>query len=35
MKEDLVYLLHIAEAITDIQSYVSGGKDAFYSNKMI
>jgi uncharacterized protein with HEPN domain len=35
MKEDFFYLLHIAEAITDIQSYVSGGKDAFYSNKMV
>ena len=35
MKEDCIYLLHIAEAIADIQNYVAGGKDAFYSNKMI
>lgn len=35
MKDDRVYLLHIADAIEDIQNYVSDGKDAFYSNKMI
>lgn len=35
MKDDCFYLHHIAEAISDIQSYVSGGIDAFYSNKMI
>lgn len=35
MKEDRIYLLHIAEAITDVQNYVSGGKDAFFLNKMI
>jgi len=35
MKEDFVYLLHIAEAITDIQSYVSGGKDKRISEVLI
>lgn len=35
MKEDSVYLLHVTEAIADILNYVSGGKDEFYSNKMI
>jgi uncharacterized protein with HEPN domain len=35
MKDDRVYLLHIADAIGDIQNYVSDGKDTFYSNKMI
>jgi uncharacterized protein with HEPN domain len=35
MKEDRIYLLHIAEAIADIQNYVSGGKITFYSTKMI
>jgi uncharacterized protein with HEPN domain len=35
MKGDRVYLLHIAESISDIQHYVSSGKESFYSNKMI
>ena len=30
-----MYLLHIAEAISDIQGYVSTGKDDFFSKKMI
>jgi len=29
MKEDRVYLLHIAEAIATIQDYVSTGRDDF------
>lgn len=33
MKGDRVYLLHIEEAIANIQEYVSGGKDAFFSKK--
>jgi len=35
LKEDRVYLLHIAESISDIQQYVAGGKNSFYANKMI
>lgn len=35
MKDDRVYLLHIEEAIANIQDYVSAGKDAFFQKKMI
>lgn len=35
MKEDHVYLRHIAEAITTIQEYVSTGRDDFFAKKMI
>lgn len=35
MKEDRVYLLHIAEAIATIQEYVSTGRDDFFAKKMI
>ncbi len=35
MKEDRVYLLHIAEAIATIQDYVSTGRDDFFAKRMI
>jgi len=35
MKEDRVYLLHIAEAIATIQEYVSTGRANFFAKKMI
>jgi uncharacterized protein with HEPN domain len=35
MKNDLVYLRHIADAITDIDKYTVGGKSEFYATKMI
>lgn len=35
MKDDGVYLSHIEDAISSIQEYVAGGKEAFLANKMI
>ena len=35
MKDDLVFLHHIFDAIKDIEKYTDSGKDAFYSTKMI
>ncbi len=35
MKDDGVYLRHIEDAISSIQEYVAGGKEAFLANKMI
>ncbi len=35
MKDDQVYLLHIAEAIATIEEYVATGRAAFYSQRMI
>ena len=35
MKNDLAYLRHIADAITDVGKYTAGGKREFFSTKMI
>ena len=35
MKNDLAYLRHIADAITDIDKYTAGGKKEFFATKMI
>ena len=35
MKEDRVYLLHIAEAIASIQDYAAVGKNDFFARKMV
>lgn len=35
MKNDLVYLHHIADAIADIDKYTAGGKQEFFATKMI
>lgn len=35
MKNDLVYLHHIADAIADIGKYTAGGKQVFFATKMI
>lgn len=35
MKDDRVYLLHIRDAITLIESYTSSGRDAFFADPMI
>lgn len=35
MRDDLVYLEHISECITRIQSYTSTGQEAFASSKLI
>ena len=35
MKSDLPYLGHIADAITAIESYVSGGRDTFLREQLI
>ena len=34
MKDDRVYLQHIQDAIEDIASYTSPGRDAFLSDRM-
>ncbi len=35
MKDDLIFLQHIADAIKDIEEYTRGGKEEFFSTKMI
>lgn len=35
MKDDRVYLRHIRDAITRIESYVGGGREAFLADNMI
>jgi uncharacterized protein with HEPN domain len=35
MKDDRVYLRHIRDAIARIESYVSGGREAFLADPMI
>lgn len=35
MKDDLVYLHHIADAAAAIAKYTKGGKEAFFVDKMI
>ncbi|MBE0582241.1 MAG: DUF86 domain-containing protein [Desulfofustis sp.] len=35
MKDDSVYLVHIEDAIANIQGYVVGGRETFLANKMI
>jgi uncharacterized protein with HEPN domain len=35
MKDDGVYLSHIEDAISSIQEYAAGGKEAFIATKMI
>lgn len=35
MKNDLVYLHHIADAISDIEQYTASGKEEFFGTKMI
>ncbi len=35
MKNDLVYLHHIVDAIADIGKYTAGGKQEFFATKMI
>jgi len=35
MKNDKLYLTHILECITNIESYIPNGKDDFFSSKLI
>ena len=35
MKDDLIYLQHIADAIIDIENYTAGGERVFFETKMI
>ena len=35
MKNDLVYLHHIKDAIADIENYTASGKEDFFATKMI
>jgi uncharacterized protein with HEPN domain len=35
VKSDAPYLLHIADSIAAIESYVAGGREAFLSQRMI
>ena len=35
MKDDKVYLVHIADAIGQIVSYTAGGRDEFMTDRMI
>lgn len=35
MKDDLIFLQHIIDAIKDIEEYTCNGEDSFYSTKMI
>ena len=35
MKDDLVYLRHIIDAIMDIDAYTVGGREEFFAAKMI
>lgn len=35
MKEDRIYLLHIADALADIQEYTKIGRDDFFSRKLV
>ncbi|MCB2184465.1 MAG: DUF86 domain-containing protein [Desulfobulbaceae bacterium] len=35
MKDDLIFLQHIFDAIKDIENYTDGGEEVFYSTKMI
>ena len=35
MKDDNVYLAHIADAITQIVAYTAGGRDEFMKNRMV
>lgn len=34
MKDDRVYLGHILDAISDIEQYTAGGRDAFMRDRM-
>ena len=34
MKDDRVYLQHIRDALDDIAAYASGGRDAFFAERM-
>lgn len=35
MKDDLIFLQHIFDAIENIKNYTDGGEEAFYATKMI
>ena len=35
MKDDLIFLSHIFDAVKDIENYTDGGEEDFYSTKMI
>lgn len=35
MRDDLVYLQHIADAIADIEKYTGGGRQDFFNKKII
>ncbi len=35
MRDDLVYLRHIADAIADIEKYTDGGRQDFFNKKII
>jgi len=35
VKDDLIFLQHIFDAIKDIENYTGGGEEVFYSTKMI
>ena len=35
MKNDLVYLRHIVDAIKDIEAYTAGGREEFFATKII
>ena len=34
MKDDRIYLQHIRDALQDIESYTSAGREAFFSERM-
>jgi uncharacterized protein with HEPN domain len=35
MKDDKVYLVHIADAVGEIRAYTAGGRDEFMTNRMV
>ena len=35
MKDDRLYLIHVSECITRIESYTAGGKNAFFASTLI
>jgi len=35
MKDDLIYLRHIVDAIKNIEAYTMGGREEFFATKMI
>jgi len=35
VKDDRLYLIHIGECLARIESYITGGKDAFFASTLI